>query len=131
MVKIDHIAIAVNNIGASLSIYKDILGFPSPNIEEVPRDSVRVAFLGIGESSIELVEPISPQSSIAKFIEKKGEGLHHICYEVDDIEETLKKFKNKGIELIDKIPRQGAHGNKVAFVHPKGLNGVLVELKQK
>ncbi len=129
--KVDHIAIAVQSLEEALKVYRDILGLELKGVEEVPEQGVRIAFLPVGEVRFELLEPIFPESPVAKFLEKRGEGIHHICVEVEDIEKTLRDLANKGVKLIDEQPRIGAHGRKMAFVHPKSLHGVLLELYQK
>lgn len=126
--KINHIGIAVKSIEGALPVYRDILGMTLEGTEEVADQKVRVAFLAIGESRIELLEPTSEDSPIAKFIEKNGEGIHHIAYEVDDLEKALLELKEKGIRLIDEVPRSGAHGSRIAFLHPKATGSVLTEL---
>ncbi len=128
--KIDHLAIVVHNIEEALQIYEGALGLELTDVEEVPEQAVRIAFLPVGDSEIELVEPLTADSGTAKFLDKRGEGLHHICLEVDDIEAALRDLAAKGIRLIDKQPRQGAHG-RVAFLHPKSTHGVLIELIEK
>ena len=128
--KIDHIGIAVHSIEEALLVYKGALGLELANVKEVPEQAVRVAFLPVGESEIELLEPLTTKSGVARFLEKRGEGMHHICLEVDDIEAALQDLAAQGIRLIDKQPRQGAHG-QVAFLHPKGTHGVLIELVEK
>ena len=128
--KIDHIAIIVRNIEEALQVYEGALGLELTEITEVPEQAVRVAFLPVGESEIELVEPLSTSSGVAKFLEKRGEGLHHICLEVEDIEAALRDLAATGVRLIDEQPRQGAHG-RVAFLHPKSTHGVLIELIEK
>ena len=128
--KIDHIAIVVHNIEEALQVYEGTLGRELAEVEEVPEQAVRIAFLPVGESELELVEPLSTDSGVAKFLEKRGEGLHHICLEVDDIEAALQDLAAQGIRLIDKQPRRGAHG-RVAFLHPKSAHGVLIELIEK
>ncbi len=128
--KIDHIAIVVHNIEEALQVYEGTLGLELAEVEEVPEQAVRIAFLPVGESELELVEPLSTDSGVAKFLEKRGEGLHHICLEVDDIEAALQDLAAQGIRLIDKQPRRGAHG-RVAFLHPKSAHGVLIELIEK
>ncbi len=125
--KIDHIGIAVSNLEEAIKIYES-LGFKVAETEEVEDQKVRVAMIPVGESRIELLEATSPESAIAKFIEKRGEGIHHIAINVENIEEALKKAKDAGIKLIDEKPRIGAGGKKVAFLHPKSLKGVLLEL---
>lgn len=128
--KIAHIGIAVHNIMDSLSFYTDSLGLTLENVEEVESEQVKVAFLKIGESRLELLEPISKESPIAKFLEKKGEGIHHIALEVDDIENRLNQLKTEGIRLINEQPKDGSNNSQIAFLHPKSTNGVLVELCQ-
>lgn len=125
--KIDHIGIAVRDIEQALQVYQVALGLPVKDVVDVPDQQVRVAFLPLGESNIELVQPTTDDSGTAKFIEKRGEGIHHICVQVDDIEAALAQLKANGVPLIDQEPRAGAHG-RVAFVHPKGTHGVLMEL---
>jgi methylmalonyl-CoA/ethylmalonyl-CoA epimerase len=128
--KIAHIGIAVESIEQWIGFYRDVLGLEYGGSEEVPEQKVRVAFLTIGESSIELLEPTSDDSPIAKFLEKRGSGIHHIAILVDDIEATLAKHHEAGARLIDNEPRIGAHNMKIAFVHPKSSGGVLLELCQ-
>ncbi len=125
--KIDHIGIAVRDIEQALQVYQVALGLPVKDVVDVPDQQVRVAFLPLGESNIELVQPTTGDSGTAKFIEKRGEGIHHICVQVDDIEAALAQLKANDVPLIDQEPRAGAHG-RVAFVHPKGTHGVLLEL---
>ncbi len=125
--KIDHIGIAVRDIEQALQVYQVALGLPVQDVVDVPDQQVRVAFLPLGESNIELVQPSTDDSGTARFIEKRGEGIHHICVQVDDIEAALVQLKANGVPLIDQEPRAGAHG-RVAFVHPKGTHGVLLEL---
>ena len=128
--KIDHIAIVVYNIEEALQFYEGDLGLELTEVKEAPEQAVRIAFLPVGESQIELVEPLSTDSGVARFLEKRGEGLHHICLEVDDIEAALQDLAAQGIRLIDEQPRRGAHG-RVAFLHPKSAHGVLIELIEK
>jgi methylmalonyl-CoA epimerase len=125
--KIDHIGIVVRDIQEALKAYETALGLPLKEIVEVPDQKVEVAFLPVGESNVELVQPLSDDTGIYKFLEKRGEGIHHICVEVDDIEAALARLREHGVPLIDEVPRQGVHG-RVAFVHPKGMHGVLIEL---
>ncbi len=129
--KIDHVAIAVQSLEEALKVYRDVLGLELKGVEEVPEQGVRIAFLPIGEARLELLEPLSSESPVAKFLEKRGEGIHHICIEVEDIERTLQELAGKGVKLIDERPRTGAHGRKMAFIHPRSLHGVLLELYQK
>jgi len=126
--KIAHIGIAVESIEQWIGFYRDVLGLEYGGSEEVPEQKVRVAFLTIGESSIELLEPTADDSPIAMFLEKHGSGIHHIAIQVDDIEAALAKHHEAGARLIDSTPRVGAHNMKIAFVHPKASGGVLLEL---
>jgi len=128
---IDHIGIAVSNLQESLSFWETSLGIELHGIEEVAEQKVRTAFLPIDDTEIELLEPTSAESSVAKFIEKRGEGLHHIAIRVDDIEAALAELKAKGIQLIDETPRNGAGGARIAFVHPRSTHGVLLELCER
>jgi methylmalonyl-CoA epimerase len=128
---IDHIGIAVANMQESLSFWEASLGIEPHGIEEVPEQKLRTAFLPVGGTEIELLEPTSPDSSVAKFIEKRGEGLHHIAIRVDGIEAALAELKAKGVQLIDETPRNGAGGTRIAFVHPKSTHGVLLELCER
>ena len=127
--KIDHIGVAVKSIEAALPFYK-AMGADVNHIEEVPSQKVKTAFIKVGETTIELVEATSDESPIAKYLEKNREGLHHICFEVEDIKASLAELKKADIKLIDEEPKVGAHNMLVAFVHPKGNNGVLTELAQ-
>jgi len=126
--KINHIAIAVNNIEEAAKFYQTILGLNLSGVEVVTAQKTRVGFFKIGESNIELVQPAEPDSPLVKFLETKGPGIHHICFEVDDVETEVKAYLEKGATLIDQKPRPGAHNTKVAFVHPKSSSGVLIEL---
>ncbi|KXH74965.1 MAG: methylmalonyl-CoA epimerase [Candidatus Thorarchaeota archaeon SMTZ-45] len=126
--KISHIGIAVESIEKWLSYYKDVLGLEYTGSEEVAEQKVRVAFLKIGESQIELLEPTSDDSPIAKFLEKRGGGIHHIAIKVDDINTALTRHHEAGAQLIDNEPRIGAHNMRIAFIHPKTSGGVLMEL---
>ncbi len=128
--KIHHIGIAVRSISESLPLYRDVLKLDLKGIEEVKGDGVKVAFLKVGETKIELLEPIDKDSPVSKFLEKRGEGFHHICFEVDNVRNVLEGCKNSGIVTIDEKPRKGAENCMVAFLHPKSCNGVLVELAE-
>ncbi len=128
--KINHIGIAVQSIEVALPFYRDQLGMEFLGSEEVAGQMGKVAMLGIGESKIELLEPTSPDSPVAKFMEKSGQGIHHIAYEVADLEAAIAKMIAEGARMIDEKPRQGAHGTLIAFVHPKSSYGVLTELCQ-
>jgi methylmalonyl-CoA/ethylmalonyl-CoA epimerase len=128
--KINHLGIAVRSIEAALPYYRDVLGMCQEGTEEVPEQKVRVAFLRVGESRIELLEPTSHDSPVARFLEKNGEGLHHVAYEVEDLPEALADLKAQDVRLIDETPRRGAHGTRIAFLHPKATGGILTELCQ-
>jgi methylmalonyl-CoA/ethylmalonyl-CoA epimerase len=130
LTKINHIGIAVKSLDETIPFYRDNLGMAFDGIEEVAEQKVRVAMLAIGESKIELLEPTSPESPGAKFIEKNGPGIHHLAYEVVDIEAAIAKLLADGARMIDEKPRNGAHGTLIAFVHPKSSHGVLTELCQ-
>jgi methylmalonyl-CoA epimerase len=131
--RVDHIAIIVRNIEQALVFYRDILGIVPGEIQEVPTEQVRIAFLPLGGpdgSEIELIEPTSSDSSLSKFLEKRGEGLHHICLQVDDIDTALVEMQEKGTPVLDKQPRIAAEGRAI-FIHPKAANGVLLELVER
>jgi methylmalonyl-CoA epimerase len=129
VIKIDHLGIAVPDLAQAIESYRK-LGFEAERTQEVPTEKVRIAFLPIGESRLELLEPTDPSSTIARFLEKRS-GLHHVCLLVEDIDQTLAALKAAGVPLIDQAPRVGAGGSRVAFLHPKAAGGVLLELKQK
>lgn len=129
--KIDHIGIAVKSIEEALKFYSERLGLESREVVEVPEQRVKVIALQIGESKIELLESTSSDSPIAKFLKLRGEGVHHIAFEVTDIEKRLKELKEKEVRLIDEKPRQGAHNTRIAFIHPKSTQGVLIELVER
>ena len=124
---IEHIGIAVKNLEESIKYYEEILGLKCYSIEEVKDQKVKTAFFKIGQTKIELLESTEPEGPIGKFIEKKGEGIHHIAFHVNDLKGALKETENKGIKLIDSQPRKGAEGLNIAFLHPKSTNGVLTE----
>jgi methylmalonyl-CoA/ethylmalonyl-CoA epimerase len=124
---VEHIGIAVKNLQESIHIYECILGVPCYTIEEIPDQKVRTAFFRIGQTKIELLESIDPEGPVGKFIEKKGEGVHHIAFAVKNLAEALKDAERKEIQLIDRQPRRGAEGLNIAFLHPKSTGGVLVE----
>ena len=130
LTKINHIGVAVNSLEEALLFYRDSLGMVHVGTEEVPSQMVKVAFLSVGESKIELLEPTSPESPVAKFLEKNGPGTHHIAYEVADIEKAIAALIASGARMIDQTPRGGAHGAQIAFIHPKSSGGVLTELCQ-
>ncbi|KAB0667467.1 methylmalonyl-CoA epimerase [Oryzomonas japonica] len=130
LTRINHIGIAVRSLDETLPFYRDNLGMAFAGIEEVAEQKVRVAMLQVGESKIELLEPTSEDSPVAKFLEKNGPGIHHLAYEVEDIEAAIARLLAEGARMIDQRPRTGAHGTRIAFVHPKSSNGVLTELCQ-
>ena len=129
MTRLDHIGIAVKSLDAA-KIY-EVLGLAVQHVETVATQRVKTAFLSVGDANLELLEPTAPDSPIAKFIEKRGEGIHHICLRVDDIEAHLERLKAAGYRLVDEAPVPGAHGCRVAFLHPSAGNGVLIELSEK
>jgi methylmalonyl-CoA/ethylmalonyl-CoA epimerase len=128
--KLDHIGVAVTDIDEAINIYQK-LGFSAEAIEDVPAFGVKVAFLPMESGNVELVQPVNDDSAIAKYLEKKGQGIHHLCFEVEDIRAELARLAAAGVQLVDKEPRPGAHGTLVAFLHPKSTGGVLIELAQK
>ena len=128
---LDHIGIAVGDLSQALAFYRDALGLDVEPPEEVPSQRVRAHFVPVGEATIELLEPTDADSPIAKFIERRGPGVHHVTLRVDDIRDTLGRLKARGVRLIDEAPREGAEGALIAFVHPASTHGVLVELKQR
>src|SRR5512132_3967849 len=127
--RLDHIGIAVKSLDAA-KIY-EALGLTVDHVEVVETQEVKTAFISAGDSNLELLEPTSPDSAVAKFIEKRGEGIHHICIRVGDIEQELKKLQQQGFRLVNEAPVPGAHGCRVAFLHPSAGNGVLIELSEK
>ena len=129
--RIDHIGIAVRDLEEAAKIYRDFLQLKVTGIEEVPDQKVKVAFIPIGDSEVELLEPTTEDSPVAKFIEKRGEGIHHIAFRVKNLEEALAQAQAAGIRLIDESPRPGAGGARIAFLHPKSSNRVLLELSER
>lgn len=129
--KVDHIGIAVKNLDETLKLYEEVLGLHVHGIETSTEQKARVAFLPVGETELEFLESTSPDGAIAKFIEKNGEGIQHICLGVDNIESALADLKAKGVRLINDEPRPGAGGAKIAFLHPKGTYGVLLEISER
>ena len=128
---IDHIGIAVKSIEQAGKFYTDVLGLDIEDIETVAEQKVNVAFIPITDSEVELLESTEPDGPVAKYIEKRGEGIQHIAFRVDDINQCLAELKEKGVRLIDQTPRHGAGGAKIAFIHPKETNGVLVEICER
>jgi len=129
--KLDHVGIAVENLDASLAVYEGILGMKLHGTEEVVEQKVRTAFLPLGETEIELLESTDPEGPIGKFIAAKGQGVQHLAFRVEDLDKALEELKAKGVRLIDEKPRYGAGGARIAFIHPKATNGVLVELCER
>ena len=125
--RVHHIAVVVRDLDAALGFYRDRLRLPVELVLPIESDGVRIAFLPVGESKVELVEPTDASTGVARFLESKGEGFHHVCFEVDDLAAELERLALEGIELIDRAPRRGAEG-PVAFIHPRSGHGVLVEL---
>jgi methylmalonyl-CoA/ethylmalonyl-CoA epimerase len=131
VLKIDHLGVAVNSISEGKNFWTQVLGLEFEGTETVGAQKVTTAFLPVGESEVELLESTDPDGPIAKFISKKGEGIQHVAFRVDNIEKALKELKEKGVRLIDETPRKGAGGALIAFLHPKATNGVLVELCER
>jgi methylmalonyl-CoA/ethylmalonyl-CoA epimerase len=129
--RITHIGIAVKSLSESITRYEHLFGFGPKHTEEVQEQQVRAAFFRIGDSGVELLEPTGEESPIARFIARRGEGVHHLSFEVENIEEELLRLRSEGFVLVDETPRTGADGFKVAFLHPKSTGGVLIELCQK
>jgi len=125
--RVHHVAVVVRSIDEATALYRDLLGLELEAIQDIPQDKVRIAFLGVGESKIELVEPTDDSTGVARFLAGKGEGFHHVCFEVANLSEELTRLAIDGVELIDSAPRRGAEG-PVAFLHPRSCHGVLVEL---
>ena len=128
--RIHHIAVLVNDINTSLKFWHDILGIEPSHISDMPNEAARIAFLPLGESEIELVQPVTHDSGLSRFLEKHGPGMHHLCLEVDDLHGLLKQLKTEGLQLINEEPKVGENGRLYAFIHPKSTSGVLVELYQ-
>ncbi len=128
---VDHIGIAVKSIDEALGFWESTLGIKCTGVEEVEEQKVKTAFLPIGDTEVELLEATSEESPVAKFIEKKGEGIHHLAIRVENLETALAELKEKGVRLIDETPRYGAGGAKIAFVHPKSTGGILLELSER
>ena len=126
--RIDHIGVAVSSIDESIGLYKESFGMAEQHRETVEEQGVKAVLLEVGEGHIELIEPLSPDSGVAKFIEKNGDGMHHVAYAVEDIDAALERVRAAGLRLIDEQPRRGIRGSRVAFVHPKATGGVLTEI---
>ena len=129
--KIDHLGIAVRSLDEGLALWGDLLGLESAGAETVAEQGVRTAFLNVGETRLELLEPTGPDTPVGRFLHKRGPGFHHVCFLVEDLEAALRQLQSRGVRLVDEQPRDGAQGSKVAFLHPGSTGGVLVELKQK
>jgi methylmalonyl-CoA epimerase len=131
--RIDHIAIVVQDLDAALGVYRDVLGLPLERVEEVPAEKVKVAFLPLpkGDGEVELVQPTTDDTGIARYLAKRGEGLHHICFEVGDIQAAMSKLAASGLQVLEEEPRVGSQGQKYVFIHPKSANGVLIELYER
>ena len=125
---IDHVGVAVEDIDSTLALYRDTLAMPLVHRETVTEQGVDAALLDVGDGHIELLQPLGPDTAVGKFLEKRGPGLHHVAYRVDDVEETLKALAGVGVALIDSEPRTGIRGSRVAFLHPKSTGGVLTEI---
>lgn len=131
MRKIEHLGVAVSNLEDAIVLYEKLLSTPCYKIEEVGSEFVKTAFFKVGESKIELVAATSPESTIAKYIEKRGEGIHHIAFDVENIEKEIERLEKEGFQLIQRTPKNGADNKIIAFLHPKSTNGMLVELCQE
>jgi methylmalonyl-CoA/ethylmalonyl-CoA epimerase len=131
VLKLDHIGIAVKDLEESLKFYENVLGLRCEGTEVVEEQKVKVAFLPVGDTEVELLESTDEDGPIAKFIEKKGEGIQHLAFRVENIETAIEEMKEKGVKMIDEKPRYGAGGAKIAFCHPKSTNGILVELSER
>jgi len=129
--KIDHLGIAVKSLDEGLALWRDLLGLEAAGVETVAEQGVRTAFLNVGETRLELLEPTGPDTPVGRFLRKRGPGFHHVCFLVEDLEVALRELESQGMRLVDKEPRDGAQGSKVAFLHPASTGGLLVELKQK
>lgn len=128
--QIDHIAVVVQDVEAALKVYRDALGLPLARVEDVPAEGVKVAFLPMpeGDGEVELVQPTDEESGIARFLAKRGQGIHHICFRVDDIQAAMDHVTANGLQVIEDEPRVGSQGQKYVFIHPKSAHGVLIEL---
>ena len=127
--RIDHISVVADDLEEVVALYQDVLGLPLARIEDVPEQGVRIAFFPVGGSELEILEPIDKAwGGVAACLEKRGECMHHLCFEVEDIESALRELGGRGIRLIDEEPREGSAGQKIAFIHPKSTHGVLIEL---
>lgn len=130
LIRISHLGIASPSLAEAMSNLERLFGIKAEHLEEVPDQKVRTAFYPIGESTLEYLESTDPEGPVGKFLEKRGPGVHHIAFEVDDVDAAVQELLAKGVRMIDKVPRQGAHGNRIAFIHPAETGGVLVEICQ-
>lgn len=128
---LDHVAVAVESIDAVLPAFEALTGATASPVDQVISQGVAVCFIGAGDTKLELLEPLVPDSPVGRFLQKRGAGLHHIAYRVDDIEASIQDLADQGFDLIDRAPRAGAHGHQVAFIHPHSTGGVLIELVQR
>jgi methylmalonyl-CoA/ethylmalonyl-CoA epimerase len=131
VLRIDHLGIAVDSHESARDVYEDLLGLEAHHVEEVASQRVRTAFYPCDTVNLELLEPTDPEGPVGRFLEKRGEGFHHVAFEVADIEAELKRLKRAGVRLVDEAPRPGAHGTKIAFLHPKAARGMLIELVER
>lgn len=129
--KIDHLGIAVASLDIAIPLYEALLGVPCEHLEEVESERVKTAFFSVGDTHLELLEPMEPDTVIGRFIAQRKGGIHHICFEVEDLDLALEEYRQRGVRLIDQTPRNGAKGCRVAFVHPSAAGGVLIELSEK
>jgi len=128
LLRINHLGIASPSLSGAMQNLERIFGIQAEHVEEVPDQKVRTAFYPMGESTLEYLESTDPEGPIAKFLEKRGPGIHHVAFEVDDVDAAVKELLAKGVRMVDQVPRQGAHGNRIAFIHPSETGGVLVEI---
>ncbi len=129
--RIDHVAIVTANTADVLATYQGVLGLPATATAEHSTEHVRITFLGTPDSLLEVIEPTSPDSGVARFLDRRGPGLHHLCFEVDDIVAEIARLQASGLEVLDQTPRHGLHGERLAFVHPRSVHGVLIELIER
>jgi methylmalonyl-CoA/ethylmalonyl-CoA epimerase len=131
--RIDHIAVVVQDLDAALQVYRDALALPLERVEDIPGEQVKVAFLPLpeGDGEVELVQPTSDDTGIARYLAKRGEGMHHICFEVDDIQAAMDELVASGLQVLEEEPRLGSQGQKYVFIHPKTAHGVLIELYER
>ncbi|MFQ5718097.1 MAG: methylmalonyl-CoA epimerase [Acidobacteriota bacterium] len=129
--RLDHVGVAVFDLENRLNFYTKALGLTAVPTETIETEQVRVAFLPLGDTRLELLEPTAEESSVARFLDRRGEGIHHLCIEIEDLDATLARLQAEKVSLVDDVPRPGAEGSRVAFIHPSGTGGVLIELKQR